>query len=265
MKKKLKRSLKKLILSLKPRQKVAMLHPGRCGSTVLGKLINQHPQMYWSGEPFLRHYSDQSLALKQIEAILQQAELGRISSVYSFATKYPRGMDLSSECVDMSIGEYVDLLKSWGYRKFVFLERQNYLKRVISTEKGRQTGVWHSDKLKSGVDLSAAIELDPLHFQTGEKQYLSLQAYFAQLDREREEIYDAVGGAPLLYLSYERDIEADPRKAYRKFCEFTGQKEQQAEVSIKKTNTATIAEALENFEAVANHLQGTAYAWMLKD
>ena len=27
-----------------------MFHPGRCGSTVLGNLLNQHPSIEWDGE-----------------------------------------------------------------------------------------------------------------------------------------------------------------------------------------------------------------------
>ncbi|NEQ34055.1 MAG: hypothetical protein F6K04_24205 [Leptolyngbya sp. SIO4C5] len=42
-----------------PRDRIAMLHYGRCGSTVLGDLLGQHPDIFWDSEVFERLYTQQ--------------------------------------------------------------------------------------------------------------------------------------------------------------------------------------------------------------
>jgi hypothetical protein len=265
MKKAIKKTIKKGVLTLLRREKVAMLHPGRCGSTVLGSLINQHPSLFWSGEPFLHHYSEKPLTLKEVNEILHNAELMKISKVYSFATKYPRGMDLSYNCVDMSISNYVNHLKELGYNKFVFLERENYLRRALSMEKGRKTGVWHKNAGNDTDKSVDKIELNPKNFQVGEDKYISLNEYFQQLDAEKNEIFDAVGGAPLLYLTYERDIKRDPTKAYKKYCDFVHVSYSAVDINLRKTNPGKISSLVSNYEVLERYLVSSRYSWMLED
>ena len=262
---KIKKNVKIILNAVYRKQKIAMLHPGRCGSTVLGLLINQNPELFWSGEPFLRKHSEKALEISEVNKVIKEAELMNISQVYSFATKYPRGMDLSENCIDLSIQEYVTLLKKNGYNKFVFINRENYLRRALSMEKGRKTGVWHKKAKENDSTNSEKITLDPKHFQVGIDKYISLKEYFRQLDKEKDEIFDAVKGAPLLYLSYERDIEQNPLKAYSKYCDFVIVPEVQAKVELVKTNSGTLKSLIVNYSEVYEHLNGTEYAWMLND
>ena len=114
------------------KSKVAMLHPGRCGSTVVGSLLNQHPNFYWSGEPFEKLMGQGPLEKEGVVKVIKEREQDKISKVYSFATKYPDGMHLSPDCIDKSIPEYIDLLSDLGYSKFILITRTNHLKRIVS-------------------------------------------------------------------------------------------------------------------------------------
>lgn len=257
----LRKFIKKLLRPFFIKEKIAMLHPGRCGSTVLGKLINQHPELYWSGEAFLHFHSDKPLSKTRIKKILSDAEVIKMRKHYIFATKYPRGMDLSIHCVDMSIKEYVEFLVSLGYKKFVFLNRENYLRRAISMEKGRQTGVWH---LKDGdqVKQNHLLSIDINSFCVGGGENIPLIEYFERLDAEAEEIKSVLSKYPTLYLSYEADIENDPTVAFNKYCDFLGVQQVEAQVKLKKTGSEGLRKTIANYDELYDYFKETKYSWM---
>ena len=258
----IKKVVKSLLNGISRKTKVAMLHPGRCGSTVLGSLLNQHPSFYWSGEPFEKLMGKGPLKEEKVVGVIKEREQDKISKVYSFATKYPKGMHLSNNCVDIAIPDYIKLLNDLGYSKFILITRKNHLKRVISILKGRQTGVWHSKVIKEKADI---IEI-PIHdFEYGIDQKSSIIEYFQIMDNETALVKDCIGGKPLIHIKYETDIEEDPLKAYRKICEFVGIKPLSPEVKLKKTNPFPLKDMISNFDELKKYLEATPYAWMLNE
>ena len=85
------------------------------------------------------------------------------------------------------------------------------------------------------------------------------------MDNETELIKDTIGGKPLLHIEYEVDIEADPRKAYKKICEFSGIKPLNPEVKLRKTNPFPVVELIENPDEVNAYFHGTPYQWMMDE
>lgn len=245
------------------KQKVAMLHTGRCGSTVLGDLMNQHPQMYWSGEPFERLMKlDKSLSIKEVDYVIKEHENKRISAIYSFATKYPTGMHLSKDCINMKIGPYIEHLKSLGYKKFILIERSNHLKRIVSIEKGRVSGLWHSS---NEVNKTKKVVIDPLKFEVGINVYLTLNEYFKQLDDDLAEVKSNLNEQEFVCINYENDINNDPKVAYKKVCDFTGIEYKSPQVKLKKTNPFPLHQLIENYEEIKEYFEGSKYAWMLDE
>lgn len=239
-----------------------MLHPGRCGSTVLGSLVNQHQDMFWAGESFLKYHSDKSLTISEMKKVLATSESIKLCKYYMFATKYPRGMDLSENCVDMSIPEYIEFLKKQGYSHFVFLERENYLSRAISMEKGRKSGVWHL-KNNEQQKFSGKLHLDVNSFQVGMNEYIPLLQYFENLDNEKKLILDSLSGYPVLELTYEKDIEENPRNAYNKYCNFLDVKPVEVKIELKKTSRESMKDLISNYQDVYEAIKPTKYGWML--
>jgi len=257
-----KKLIKTIINKVERKSKIAMFHPGRCGSTVVGSLLNQHPSFYWSGEPFEKLMGKGPLDKKSIKQVIKEREQDTISKIYSFATKYPKGMHLSEDCINQSIPDYISLLSELDYKKFILITRRNHLKRVISILKGRQTGVWHSKVIKEKADI---IEI-PIHdFEYGINQKSSIIEYFQIMDNETALLKDCIGGKPLVHVEYETDIEEDPLKAYRKICEFVGIKSLLPEVKLKKTNPFPLKDMISNFDELKKYLEATPYAWMLDE
>ena len=241
-----------------------MLHPGRCGSTVVGSLLNQHPSFYWSGEPFEKLMGQGPLKEETIVDIIKEREQDKISKAYSFATKYPDGMHLSNSCINKSIPDYIDLLNNLGYSKYILITRTNHLKRIVSILKGRQTGEWHTDQ-KQDKAKAKGVDVPIKDFEFGLNKKGSIIDYFKIMDNETKLIIDKIGEKPLLHIKYESDIEENPVKAYRKICEFVGIKSLSPEVKLKKTNPFPLEELILNFDEVKKYLQATPYAWMLDE
>ena len=258
----IKQIVKSVLNKTQRKTKVAMLHPGRCGSTVVGSLLNQHPSFYWSGEPFEKLMGTDSLKNEAVIKVIKEREQDRISQVYSFATKYPDGMHLSDNCINKSIPDYIDLLNNLGYSKFILITRANHLKRIVSIIKGRQTGQWHTDQKQ---DKAKAVEVPIKDFEFGLNKKGSIIDYFKIMDSETKLIIDKIGEKNLLHIKYEPDIEENPVKAYRKICEFVGIKALNPEVKLKKTNPFPLTEMIVNFDEVKKYLQATPYAWMLDE
>ena len=257
-----KQIVKSVLNSIYRKTKVAMLHPGRCGSTVVGSLLNQHHLFYWSGEPFEKLMGKGPLKQEKVVDVIKEREQETISKIYSFATKYPRGMHLSEDCMNQSIPDYISLLTELGYKKFILITRRNHLKRVISILKGRQTGVWHSKVITEKAEV---IEI-PIHdFEYGINQKSSIIDYFQIMDNEVALVKDCIGGKPLIHIEYETDIEEDPLEAYRKICEFVGIKSLSPVVKLKKTNPFPLKDMISNFDELKKYLEATPYAWMLNE
>jgi hypothetical protein len=241
--------------------KVAMLHSGRCGSTVLGSLMNQNPDMFWWGEPFeKRMNAGAALSLEDTVKIIRAAEQTKISKIYSFATKYLKDMHLSADCINMEIDSYINMLRELGYNKFIVIDRTNHLKRAISMEIGRKWNEWHSTEEAKEAH---QVTLDPLHFQIGLNTFSSLIDYFKSLDTEFRNLLSALEGEQVLTVNYEKDIEHDPVIAYEKVCSFLGSNPGKPVVTLKKTNPFPVSELVKNFDSVKKTLLGTEYEWML--
>src|SRR5688572_28775150 len=69
---------------------IAMLHAGRCGSSVLADLLNQHPDIRWGGEPFenmLPAYYRMNAKKRAYHVIKNSMYAGDIR-YYGFDSKY---------------------------------------------------------------------------------------------------------------------------------------------------------------------------------
>ena len=69
-----------------------------------------------------------------------------------------------------------------------------------------------------------------------------------------------------IQLTYEADIGLDPIVAYRKVCEFHSLRPfDDVKVSYSKTTPFELGRMIENFDELANYLQGSGYEWMLEE
>lgn len=75
----------------------------------------------------------------------------------------------------------------------------------------------------------------------------------------------SLGGRNVLRLTYEEDVERDPRVGYRRICSFLEIKPHDVPVRLGRTNPFTLGELIENFDEVRQALDGSQYGWMLEE
>ena len=257
------RAVIKLLNNQLRQQHVAMFHSGRCGSSVIGMMLNAHSDIYWGGEVFNRYMNtDKKKGLesdKFVEQTLEWSRSATVSKVYGFETKYLSSLHLSRRCIDMELLDYLHCFSDLQFTKFIVLHRENYLRRTISGEVGRKTKFWHTTQdsvqpTKVKVDISS--------IKTGEN-YIPLLDSFRHVDENFTRLKKDLADYNALFLTYEDDILIDPIIAYNKICDFLDLPGEEPEVPLGRTNPFRYEEMVENFDEIVEILRDTKYEWML--
>lgn len=242
---------------------VVVIHLGRCGSTVLAGLLDQHSQIAWRGEIFeprirraaARHGDGFVIRRDPIKLALRAINSRR--TAYSGIEVKP----FHFEAFGISLAEFIEGMREAGVNRFVVLDRRNRLRKIVSSRVAARSGVWH-------VKAGAAHTM----------QRIRLPVEELRMDRRREplkrllEIYDAefaearrLLSPDYLDLLYETDILEDPTRGYHRVVDFLGLAKEPVEIKLGRTNTSPLTEVLENYDEVAAHLAGTGYEWMLSE
>jgi hypothetical protein len=237
---------------------VAMFHTARCGSTVLGDLLDQHPHVRWGREVFERMDQRYPAGLGARE-ILQRSMYAEPTRYYGFETKYLDGQDLRPGWVGLSLEDYLALLGELGFERFVLLRRRNYLRQVVSIAVARASRSWH---VRTERREAVRVRLDVDAFRVG-AAHRPLLELFRHLDERHETLAGMLAPERRLLLSYEDDIQEDPRRAYERVRGFVGAGEAPVTVQLKRANPFALDSVVENADEVRRTLEGTPYAWML--
>lgn len=235
---------------------LAVLHGGRCGSTVLGELLDQHDQIRWGGELFFdvhRKVSGFRPTAAWIRTVIELAASRQGDGVFGFETQR---VHLRYTFAAMPVAAYIELLESVGVRDFVLLQRRNLLRSVVSVLVARRTGVGHAVAAQAVQRLRIDVA-DP--WGAGEA---TLAGLLEQMDRFYAEVAEALRPRRHLVLTYEEDLERDPQVGYRRVCEFLGLPPQAASARLVPTNPYPLGSLVDNLDEVAAHLRATPYAWM---
>lgn len=248
-----------------------MLHTGRVGSTVVARMLEQHPDLRWDGEVFESRLPSKKRALKRRSRWLRReilpplldlrSRLGRATREgfhYGFESKHH--FDQHGFTHGLPVGALVEELSRMGFEHFIEVRRENYLRQVISVIRMRQGARAHA-RVGEQVELSALV-VNPQAVPLG-RAHLPLRERFAQFDTLHEETIKVLEGRRYLSLTYERDIERDPTNAYNRICEFIGLRPVTTQVTLRRTNDAPLRSLIANFDEVADELAGTQYEWML--
>lgn len=236
---------------------LALVHEGRCGSTVLGSLLGQNPAFYWDGEALLPHRDSErwfrSLQgargedkARDLRALMRYAR-GR---VYTLSVKgrfgYPRKRDLFRD------------LFALGFDRFVTLERRNLLRWVVSVQVGRQHRTLHLRKGRRA-------ELRRVHIPLADPDGFTLLDQLERLKESHANAKRRVAGFPALHLEYETHVLDDPRVAYRAVCEFLGVEPTPVRITHERVNPYPLDRTITNYDEVRAALAGTEFEWMASD
>jgi hypothetical protein len=241
-----------------------MFHIGRSGSTVLGDLLNQHPEIYWDGEiydPFSKGWAlgtvmaPGEMGLDPIR-VLRKRRIKAGARYYGFETKF-----FHLRLMEVGLSEYVRDLHRHGVDRFVVLERRNYLRKVVSAAVAHERATFS----RSAHDAQPAatrvcLDTQDLRIEFSSRPLLDyLEDYRENFARLRELLPEE----RTLWLTYEDDVSLDPARGYERVCSFVGLDPYPVAVRYGKTNPHPLSEIIVNYDEVENALGGTTYEWML--
>ena len=228
-------------------------HSGRCGSTVLTSMLNQHPKIYCAGE-ILEKYSkryeglaDKSGGWSGGKWRIRRDMLKGGAKVFGFEMKI---WHLSR--LGVSISEAMDFLNEINFNKHIVLQRQNYLRVAASGLVLRKTS-------RSSIKLGSMPTLTKVHIRPEELDSVicKLSDFYTKLK--------ILLGQDCLWLLYEKDILKAPNIAFQKATDFLGLEPVEATVRLGRTNPYPLREIILNFDEISAHLKGTVHEWMLED
>ena len=128
-----------------------ILHNGRCGSTVVGNLLAQNPNMHWASElyePMFAKWKEENqqefayLAKEPIVenpiAILKNSMNEVTKPYYGFAIK-PSQFCL----VNSSATKFLTQSFLLNFTYFILIRRKNSLRQIVSDKVARKENIWH--------------------------------------------------------------------------------------------------------------------------
>ena len=253
---------------------VAMLHIGRCGSTVVASQLLQNSRIHWSGELFLgdslladsfrRQSSDRWPWGKSrffpfapylyIGERMQQARKGLI---YGFEVKY-----YHIRLNGLTFAGFVATLKRLGVTHWILLTRRNTLRKVVSGVIGNSVNYYQVDKGKKSTRNPIVLETDHVRIESQDRPLLDV---LRQSEQDQVIMRELLGNEALLQLYYEDDIEHDPTRAYARMCEFLCVPSGEVSIEMSRTNPYPLRELLVNYEEVRRVLAGSTFEWMLDE
>ncbi len=233
---------------------IASFHTGRCGSSVLGFMLAQHPDIYWDHEIIRRmkfcNNEIQNNPIKYIEYKMFSDK----SKYYGFETKKRH---LNDKFLNMQLLEYVEILKNMGITHFINLQRKNYLRKNVSNLVGKKT-----KKFQSKLD--AKLTKVVIEVTTTNSENILLKEY-DNFDKYYNKVDSLLEKENSIKLTYEDDILHNPYVAYQKIIDFIGLDSFKPQITLKKQNPFSLTEMIENYDEVKKTLTGTKYEWMLEE
>jgi len=248
---------------------VVTWHEGRCGSSVLGALLNQHSQIQAANEIFSRYMPRRwgERPVPAIEQVLHEAVQATSKPILQIEIKSLRAQNRSLY-PELTLDHWFDHLLAHGFRRQLILHRRNGLRRLVS----------HLMAQRSGVFVQAAAEPQqqrpPLQVNTAAIRegaethdlvhWLDLYASTHRQLVKALQLWSASRGLPApLQLIYEESLEADPQVAYRQLCAWLELEAEPVTLLHRRLNPEPLPQLIANWEEICGLLEPTPHAWML--
>ena len=239
---------------------LVILNSGRCGSTVLSRMLHSHPRMFSHGEVLARWrrvYGDRARPPEPLRYVARdRLRAGRRHFVIS--VHFLRGQHL--DLVGMELQEFLDALHVLGFARVALLERRNTLRVLLSSMAGAGRDRWHVPAGEAAE--RPAMRLDPASVEFGGERR-PLLAWLEEFDRAYGEARPLVLARGGIHLTYEEDVLPDPRIGYGRLCEALGERAVPVPVPLARANPFAPREVLVNLAEVERVVGPTRFAWML--
>ena len=246
-------------------------HLGRCGSSVLGSLLAQHPDVDYGNEifsPYMpRRRGDR--VLPAIDQVVVNFRSCSQRDFYLFEVKHLPAQNL---------GLYPSLNVADWLQKFRELGCQNHILCIVATDcvgwcpmcaQLRMGSMWHPFVRRIVSHRPGMLPLEGIRhgfevrsllgwLQEYERGWQQMQALFSQCARDSSDFR-------WLSLTYEDDLAQSPLEGYQRVCSFLGLSAFEPILRYRKLNPGSLSELIVNWDEIRALLDPTPFAWMLED
>ena len=248
---------------------VATWHEGRCGSSVLGALLNQHSQIQAANEIFSRYMPRRwgDKPVPTMPDVLRQAMAQASKPVLQIEIKSLQAQNRSLYPA-LTLEHWFEQLLAHGFRRQVVLHRRNGLRRLVSHLMAQRSGVFVQSAAEPLAQRPPLL-INPAAIQEGAEthdlvHWLDLYATTHQQLVEALERFCAVQALPApLQLVYEESLEADPQVAYRQLCAWLELEPEPVTLLHRRINPEPLPQLIANWEEICSLMAPTPHAWML--
>jgi hypothetical protein len=246
------------LLKRKPSNILLLIHSGRCGSTVIGRILDHQKSIYWDGEILTKISLNDSRRAKKVfsdpslrRSIYRRRFSRSNGKPFGFEMKYSQFGFANS-----GLAKELALLPEGIPVTLVHLDRENPVRRLLSSCLANRTGEYHgtfTDRAQFRVDIN-----DPGGWG----------ASFLELLDENEnprlrvlqEASTLIDGS-ITHLSYEKDVESNPSRAAETIFRLmhSGDEFQPVEVRRRDMHRKPLNELVVNFQELEKHLENTNF------
>lgn len=236
--------------SNRPKIKYFVFTQSRCGSGLLGTLLNNNHHIHVDGEILNARARCKAFSINlYLKARSKQAILEN-KDVYGFKIKLHHLTDFYGLSFDEA-KSLVSKLSEEGW-KIIYLYRSNILRRSLSSLAARQRNLRHfhgsANKLrKIHVDCEALLE----RIRESEER--------VKLDQQ------ILKDIPHLLIEYEKDLldQSLHSETCKKIFEYLGIPTVEVETKLTRTSTDDLSQTIENYDEVKATLENTKYFTLL--
>ena len=247
-------------------------HIGRCGSSVLGSLLAQHPSIAYSNEISSRYMPRRRglSSLPALDSVLEQAEqVASQCELHFFEVKHLPDQNLGLY-PQLEVQDWLNLFFAQGYKRHLLMRRRNGLRRIVSHLRAAQSGQYVLG-LSSAVAQSAPITI-PLEGIVHGFGTRTLLGWLEEYERGHEAMRLCLSSMAKshsefswLELVYEDQIESDPHIAYRDVCNFLDLRVVDVDLRHCKMSPGRLADLIQNLDEVRDWLAPTRLAWRVSE
>ena len=244
-----------------------MFHLGRCGSSVLASLLQQHRCIVWDGELYTPIFAEWVKKNGGVETVGEMPEDAVKKLRWRMCRAFHRfyGFELKPfhfRLIGYPVELFTHQLDCLGFTHFVILDRKNRLRKILSSLIAHKRKRYHQFSGTRAELSRIKVNTDDVRIDFEAKPLLD---YLSDYDKQFETLHKLLQGRKLLKLTYEQDIQQKPKKAFLRICDFLGLQPCEVSIQFRRTNPFPVRDMLINFGEVESLLRGTRYGWMLYD
>lgn len=245
-------------------------HQGRCGSSVLGSLLNQHSNIQAANEVFSRYMPRRrgDASVPKMYQVLDDVILSAVKPVLNIEIKILSAQNFSLYPAS-SYQDWFDAVWNAGFSRHLVLYRKNGLRRLVSHLIAQRSGIYvrgfcnHSvlkeplminlTSIHEGSEVHDLVTWLDLYSCTNINFVSALKCWCSKRGLQ----------APF-QLSFEEAIEPGPEIGYSEVCGWLNLAAEPFSLRLERLNPEPLPELIANWDAVTAMLSDTSHAWMLE-